>query len=324
MNHVHSIDMLRGIAAFGIVGCHLMLYPKTAGSAALTGLCDMFVGLFAALSGFWMGIKGGPKVAGDFEWLRGYVRKRIWRILPIYFVWTLAYVVFGLVFDLAVRGALPEKWFTVKFWISSAFLGGASCHLWFLACLFYGQLILGMIILAAPNARRAALFLGGFILIVASAYSPARCWWTFYPLRLFAFLVSGYAIAMIPEVFRKDGVWIWAALLAAGVSAHYLLSGFLPQFVRDYFVALPLLIVAIKSSIPGRLCWMAEVLGKTSMGVFLIHPIFAAGLGLLFKKTFAAPYGMVPWIADWLCCWGGSVLVALVLLRIPFARKFAT
>ncbi len=47
-----SLDLLRGIAAFGIVGCHLSLSPRSEGGALVTSLCDFNVGLFAALAGF--------------------------------------------------------------------------------------------------------------------------------------------------------------------------------------------------------------------------------------------------------------------------------
>ena len=50
-----GIDFLRGVAAFGIVGCHLLLAQRTAGGEELlTALCDFNVGLFAAVAGFLM------------------------------------------------------------------------------------------------------------------------------------------------------------------------------------------------------------------------------------------------------------------------------
>ena len=65
-----GIDLLRGVAAFGIVGCHLSLAPRTAGGELVTALCDFNVGLFAAVAGFLM--CGGK---GDAGWLT-YIGKR--------------------------------------------------------------------------------------------------------------------------------------------------------------------------------------------------------------------------------------------------------
>ena len=55
----NGLDLLRGIAAFGIVGCHLGLSPRTSGGEWVTALCNFNVGLFAAISGFLMNSAGG-------------------------------------------------------------------------------------------------------------------------------------------------------------------------------------------------------------------------------------------------------------------------
>lgn len=47
-----SLDLLRGIAAFGIVGCHLSLSPRTEGGVLVTSLCDFNVGLLPHLQFF--------------------------------------------------------------------------------------------------------------------------------------------------------------------------------------------------------------------------------------------------------------------------------
>ena len=44
---IAGIDLLRGVAAFGIVGCHLSLAPRAADGELVTALCDFNVGLFA-------------------------------------------------------------------------------------------------------------------------------------------------------------------------------------------------------------------------------------------------------------------------------------
>ena len=75
-----SLDLLRGIAAFGIVGCHLSLSPRSDGGALVTSLCDFNVGLFAALAGFLMtGVK-------DWSDYAGYIKKRVVRLVPTYLV----------------------------------------------------------------------------------------------------------------------------------------------------------------------------------------------------------------------------------------------
>ena len=49
---LYAIDILRGIAAFGIVGCHIMTDPRTASGEAVRHFCDMNVAVFAVLAGY--------------------------------------------------------------------------------------------------------------------------------------------------------------------------------------------------------------------------------------------------------------------------------
>lgn len=317
ITHNYNIDLLRGVAAFGIVGCHLMLYPKTVGSVALTGLCDMFVGLFAALSGYWMGIKDLDEHNKPFK-VKKFISKRARRILPTYIAWTCVYIVFGMLFDLLVRNGLSSKWFSARFWCQSFFLGGSACHLWFLVCLFYSQVFFIVLATTMRNLRWWVCFSVGFAMIGVSAYSPVECWWTYYPLRLFAFLATGCGIAKMPQ----KGLVVWLVAFIIGLVIHYGMKPFLPQFIRDWFVVVPLLTVVVGISAKGKFTAIADLLGKSSMGVFLVHPIFAAGLGLAFKRFFASPYGIVPWLLDWLCCWSCAFLLTLILLRVPLVKKY--
>ena len=123
---IAGIDLLRGVAAFGIVGCHLSLAPRTADGELVTALCDFNVGLFAAVAGFLM--CGGKRGS----WLE-YVGKRAKRLLPTYFFWSVAFIVATSAFDLLLDGGhLNPKYGTVSFWGKVIFAGDAATHLWFL------------------------------------------------------------------------------------------------------------------------------------------------------------------------------------------------
>ena len=132
--HYPSIALLRGIAAFGIVACHLNLGEISDTGWKVRQLCDMNVGLFAALSGFMM------LHLSDSSW-GAYANRRLRRLLPIYFVWTLVYVVFGFIFDFLVRHGINPKWSNSYYIVDVIFSGGISSHLWFIAYLLYVQLV---------------------------------------------------------------------------------------------------------------------------------------------------------------------------------------
>ena len=130
----NGLNLLRGIAAFGIVGCHLSLCPRTTGGEYATSLCDFNVGLFAAISGFLM-----PQTNSGFR----YVTKRASRIIPVYLVWSVIYVVVTAIFDLVLDGgSLDARYYNLSNWMRVVFWGNAATHLWFLICLLYCQVLL--------------------------------------------------------------------------------------------------------------------------------------------------------------------------------------
>jgi peptidoglycan/LPS O-acetylase OafA/YrhL len=147
-----SLDLLRGIAAFGIVGCHLSLSPRTGGGELVTSLCDFNVGLFAALAGFLMsGVRGW----GDYFC---YIKKRVARLVSTYCFWSIVFLVFTAVFDLLLDGGrIHPRYFTGEFWMAVIFKGGSATQLWFLACLFYAQ-----VLMVLPFGKFNRMWQGGF------------------------------------------------------------------------------------------------------------------------------------------------------------------
>lgn len=184
----HGLDLLRGVAAFGIVGCHLGLSQRTTGGEWVTALCNFNVGLFAAISGFLMDLRG-----------RDYIQKRARRILPTYLIWSLIYVVATGMFDLVFDGGrLNERFYSVSNWLQILFCGSAGAHLWFLVCLFYAQIMLFVLNFGMERAKlqdtARKMFLGvvSVVLLVCSVSFPN--WYCLYPVRLMAFMLLGYVL----------------------------------------------------------------------------------------------------------------------------------
>ena len=166
-----GIDLLRGIAAFGIVGCHLSLAPRTECGNLVTVLCDFNVGLFAAVAGFLMcgGGNGG-------SWLE-YVGKRARRLLPTYFFWSAVFILATSTFDLLLDGGhLNPKYGTVSYWGKVIFAGDAATHLWFLVCLFYAQVALRQIFACCGGKWHGLMWVGlGGVLVCGSPRVPRTC-----------------------------------------------------------------------------------------------------------------------------------------------------
>lgn len=305
MEHNAGIDVLRGIAAFGIVGCHLLLLPMSNAGRSLTSFCDMNVGVFAALSGYLMatGLKG---TWGD------YVQKRVSRIVPAYFSWTCIYLLVTAFFQYLGDGAVKPRYVEPIWWVRVFFWGSAATHLWFLASLLYAQILMAAL---APRLRKGLWFVLSLPMIALSIWSTN--WYVTYPLRLLAFLMLGYGMSG----FRKDGIFrhrkvLWSAV-GLGLFLHFVHWPFRSGFLKDWVAVIPILLLfaSFKGDMTGHWGKLGSILGQTSMGVYLIHPLFTKAFGIGIRRTFAAPYGVVPVVADWLISWVAAFLFAIILLR---------
>lgn len=312
-----GLDILRGIAAFGIVGCHLSLAPRTEGGALVTALCDFNVGLFAALAGFLMG--------GVDDW-GGYVKKRVARIVPTYFVWSLVFLGFTAVFDLLLDGGkVNPRYFTGEFWAAVVFKGGSAAHLWFLVCLLYAQVLTVRVFGVFNRAWHGVLWI---LIGAALLWGAVRIggWYGTYPLRLLAFLVTGQGLRLLvmpnlDKIKRFSGFILAAAAMA--LALHVALRDVVVGFYRDWVVVLPVLIgvagLEIKSDRVGKI---AAVLGATSMGVYLLHPLVARGLSVVVTRQFVAPYSVGVVLGEWIVAWAISFGAAALMIRMPIVKRF--
>ena len=314
MKKFHGLDLLRGIAAFGIVGCHLGLSQRTSGGAWVTALCNFNVGLFAAISGFLM--NSGTKEFGE------YVRKRAIRILPTYLIWSLVYVIATAGFDIVLDGGhLNERYYSLSNWTQVLFCGSAATHLWFLICLFYSQVILNgvnivMEWMKLQNVARKMALGGASVALLVCSVSFSN-WCCLYPVRLMAFLILGY---LLKDLAKTDGICLPLAGVVFMLAIHLGLHGTLPGFVRDYLLAIPVIMLFVSNKFHGGK--VATLLAATSMGVYLIHPLFARGASFAVARLVPPPYNAFVVLGDWIGVWLISLVVILVVLRIPCLKKF--
>lgn len=311
---VAGIDLLRGIAAFGIVGCHLSLSPRTAGGAWVTCLCDFNVGVFAAVAGFLMAkAKSGARGGETFH---DYVWKRVKRLLPTYFFWSVVFIVATSAFDLILDGGhLNPKYGTCAYWLRVIFLGDAATHLWFLACLLYAQILL-QAFSTLPVGGGVWILLGLALIVPVDLVGN---WFCLYPLRLFAFLVTGYGLGRLDI---KLSPFVSGGLTVLGLSTYVLLGGMVPAFISGWVVTIPLLLFFTSLSSNGRVASVAGVLGSTSMGVYLVHPLITRALSVVWVRIFSTPFGVLPVLSEWLLAWAVAFVAAFVLLRLPVINRF--
>ena len=308
----YGLNLLRGIAAIGIVGCHLGLSNRTSGGAWVTSLCDFNVAIFATISGFLM---TKQKLRVD------YIKRRAMRLLPTYIVWSVVYIAATIVFDFVFDGGvLNERFFSSSYWVDVLFWGLAATHLWFLICLFYGQVLLCCTNMAFHkffnNTHDEKIIIAGISLVLLTGSIAIQNWYCYYPVRLLSFLLLGYVLGGI----KRELFWESLICTLPMLILHCLGRGFLPNFFMDYLLAIPVLILF--SSPKFKECKSAALLSVTSMGVYLIHPLFARGISFVVSRNFAGPYNafmiMTVWLSVWLC----SFLAVIWLRRFDRIKRF--
>ena len=314
-----SIDLLRGVAAFMIVGCHLVLSPRTDAASFIAHFCNFAVGLFAALSGFLMSTKR------DLDWF-GYVRKRASRLLPIYLIWTVVFILFAMGFQFSLSGSISGRFFKPSFYLSALFTGGASCHLWFVISLFYAQAIVYCLLKSVYrfhglNGLWCCFF--GFTVVCLAAWM--KNWFGTYPIRLLGFLLMGIGARQLYERKVVSAKWLVVGVVVAGI-VHIVAQPILHGFIRDALLVIPVLLAFV--SIPNqaisnpKIKQFIELLGITSMGVYLMHPLFCAGFGVAIRKLFPTPFGLAPILIDWFACYFAALICSIILTRIKVLRRF--
>lgn len=316
-----GLDWLKGIAAFFIVGCHITLSPRTGAAEWMTHFCNMFVGVFGAISGFLLAV--------SLEKCRGVktdILKKCRRLLPIYVFWTAFYVLVSLA--LGILDHNPDKIARLKdshYWISVIFQGGASCHLWYIISLVYASVVVILLNAALPKLTQKGWVMlgwGGVLVYASTCFGKAH--WALYDLRLFGFVVTGVGVYALKSKFRvevEERIKAHFVLLIVALAGHALLNSVVPGFVRDWFVVVPLLFLATSNIKHQRSVRGLDFLASTSLGIYLLHPIFAAVACMLIKRFFSQPFGLIPVLLCWVGVWGISAAVASLLSKVKYFKN---
>lgn len=318
MRIYNGITFLRAVAAFMIVGCHLQLLPRTTGGALVTSLCDMNVGLFAAISGFlmvWSLEKSGVGV-------RSYIRKRVIRLMPCYLFWTVFYLLASVFFSVVVnRGIDGGKYLNIRFWIDVVLWGGASCHLWFVASLLYANVLLSVMYAFFRKTRiDMMLFLAIGVLFIALA-TCSKAFIFRYPCRLVGFVSLGMFANMLLERTHVNQ-WVSIMFLCFGCGIYAIAGVRVHPFLKSVFIVFPLMFLFARKGVPLFGGGAVEHLAGLSMGVFLWHPFFAAGMAAIIPRFVSAPFGMGSVLSDWFVVYVLSLMGTMVMNRVPVLERF--
>lgn len=283
-----SVDLMRFVAAFGIVWAHMQ--------APLMVLGYVVLALFVVLTAFLSFRSAESRAFGPF------MRGRALRVLVPWLVWCGLYLALAAFRD----GDLARLW-TVTDW--RRLLVGPEIHLWFLPFVFLAAPLchLATRLLVRPGAvKAAALVLSpcGLAAIWAHdhlAIDPPFIQWLSATVPLLYGILSAAA-------GRQGG---WPAPLVFALAATLPAAFLWGSLLAPHLLSAALLFEAAwRWNIRSRLL---PRLGRLSFGIYLIHPFF-----LLVWYRFAA--GQAQWLGA-LAVFAASALAARAMLALPIRPR---
>lgn len=297
-----GLQILRFLAAFAVVLFHVgSSYQIEFGNAVNPfAFGAAGVDVFFVLSGFIMALTTDPARGAWY-----FARRRLARIVPLYWTLTLGIAVIGLALPslLNSTSVTPETLFKSLFFIpyerpSGAmqpllFLGWTLNYEMFFYAIYAACILLGLRSPLAPVAVIALLVTAGQLFPFGNAI------WRFYSNPLMIEFALG--ICLYLAHVRHPG-WLKrrTVLLAAAGIASFILLRLVPGVPWILAGAVPavLLVASFVAFTPGRSGWLAllALLGDASYSLYLSHPyvlqVFAklapAGLSIISQIMLGA------------------------------------
>ena len=312
--HLPALDAVRGLAVLLVFVSHAAndgFLPPWLGQ----GAGQMGVQLFFMLSGYLMMRLYGP-VAFDRTAIRTFWVARAARILPIYWLILILSAAAGIV-GIAPYYQVDD----LGTFLAAAAMVIAPQELWSIPVevQFYA-LFIG--IWPALASRRVSLPLAALLLcgcvVIAATWRLGVTQAPLLPSFLVPFMV-GVVLAKWPVrisgTSRRSLPWLALGLLILnlpgirGAVGAEIWQGFYPQTWLDPFrlaAATFCLVTAIATRDRWILGWPLEVLGRISLGVYLIHRPVLRGIGDLLPSTPASALALL----------GLSVVLAQISFRV--------
>lgn len=321
MNRNQGLVILRAVSAFFIVGCHLGLKHRTILAGYMTHFCDLHVGVFAAISGYLMAISLAKTESGLS--VVQYIMKRCRRLLAVYLGWSLFFIVSSAIFSFVFKGKIDFcKYSDMGYWWSVLWRGNASCHLWFLICLFYVQVAISILsCIWHGYLRNLPILLMSSVSLLFFACVDDN-FVNLYLCRLAAFVLLGLLCRQV--MIRRmcfTSPLLLISLLAVALVLHVVGLGHVHAFVLDYLVVLFLICLFACEDVHFVSCKSNELLSGLSLGIYLMHPFFAAGVSTICAKYFVK---CVPWwgvMAVWFADYGLALASAYFLSKMPYLKR---
>jgi len=336
-------DALRALAALAVIVVHTAHWPLQSHGAdaavwySVTLVARFCVPAFVLLTGLVLAYRYGEEKLG-----RDFLLRRARRSVVPWLIWAPIFCLF----DIFVIGGLQPSWDAVRDWWST---GGG--HLYFL--ILVPQLY--VLMLVWPSRRRASMIAAGVAVAVQLALCTVRLYVPMpggalhqgvlaHGFEEFPFWVGYFAIGVAAGRMlaarggRGGAAWPFALLVApatalllwvdvsGAVNAGY--GDGTGAFLRPLMLPLTLAVCgAVVLGAPSllrrtpRLRRATSVVGRHSLGIYIVHPLLLAWLGKLLMPALQThlPWSIAALAGLTAATAISALMVAALLARTPLA-----
>lgn len=284
---LYSLQYARAIAALFVVHAHLAGFPLFA-AAAPSGVGGLGVDIFFVISGYIMWHTARDMPAGRF------VLRRLVRIVPIYWFYTLLLVAVALV----LPGLAPRIEVTAQTVLGSLFFipyvnaaGGVQPILlqgWTLnyEMFFYAVFALCLFLTTVRSRFVGVVATFTILAVVGALARPSDPVLASYTDSILIEFVMGMSLAAIPAGGKRP-TWLMGGLVVVAVAALVLadfgMMGDWPRFVSHGIAAAALVwaLVQLEEPIQQHPSRSAVALGDASYSLYLCHPFILSTVAAL-------------------------------------------
>lgn len=343
MERIRSVDTFRVLAILAVIALHTARYAGADAVGARLDAATMLnqlerfaVPLFFIFSGyFWAQKCVGP---GD-HWRRSLQVGR--RVLLIYLVWALAYLVVAALPALWAQGPagplaqLVHARRTGRLGLARVFLEGGTIHLWFLPALACALLAGGALLALRMRKTLALLAVVLFAIGLAGgpyAHTPVGFHARFNlrdgPFFSLIFFVTG---AWLQRRRLPASPWPGLGLALAGLvlqvlEVHWLHARWGANYVQDYVASTWLYGLGVGmlalSDTPRLRAPALASLGPLVLGVYASHYLFVDLLRPLDEALHAGAWGAAWSVAYVMLVFAGALGLTWLLARFAPTRRF--
>lgn len=309
-----SIDLVRLIAAFGVVTIHIP-FSTEAGQVfndIFSPLCVPF--FYVSSLTFFISSLGRKSDTSEI------IKKAATRLLVPYLAWTTIYTGLLLTKHLITHNDSEFVWWKILLY------GNSAVQLYFVPQLFAMQMVVLSFFLLFGKETRTAKVLGLIVLSLASAYfifgNIHHVFGSMDPGHLIIYMLSAWLISNLSSKQAERSAPVYAGLALISLSVWLTFFNHNPSVMFLKYVpwgGVGLLLTASFYRIE-RLPRLVKLIALTSYGVYLSHVLFLESIQFLTPKIlhYEFTYDFPSKVAFTIVVFSLSAFLTLMMRKFPF------